>query len=436
MVDCQETERHPTKILAESVTKFAEDIDSLCTTLPLLMAVMTTVVKKSEEDFQTFINESASNKTENDHHITYTIKVEDITRHNRLKRNRNSALTSVKFIPRHYITSLVSQYDSFLGCIVRFIFDANSEILDASEKSIPFTELQKFDTIRAASDYIIEKEVEAVIRKSVVEQFKWLKEKLKIPFTKNLKSWPVFVELNERRNLFVHCDGYASSQYIKCCSEHKCKLDSTLKIGDQLGVDPDYFREAYKCVYEIGVKAAHVVWRKLCSTYIEDSDDNIINLTFDLIQNKQYDLAIRLLDFFTGPTFKHSSETNKLIMIVNLAQAYKWDGDGKSCKKVIDQIDWSASEDRFKLAVAVLRDDYDQTYDLMKRLRHDEYFHKSYYRNWPLFKQLRKEEKFPDVFEECYGEPFNIQKETQENVKLSGKPADVSDQHETLPAFQ
>jgi len=79
MVDCQETERHPTKILAESVTKFAEDIDSLCTTLPLLMAVMTTVVKKSEEDFQTFINESASNKTENDHHITYTIKVEDIT---------------------------------------------------------------------------------------------------------------------------------------------------------------------------------------------------------------------------------------------------------------------------------------------------------------------------------------------------------------------
>ncbi len=69
MVDCQETERHPTKILAESVTKFAEDIDSLCTTLPLLMAVMTTVVKKSEGRLPDFYNESASNRTENDHHI-------------------------------------------------------------------------------------------------------------------------------------------------------------------------------------------------------------------------------------------------------------------------------------------------------------------------------------------------------------------------------
>ena len=159
-----------------------------------------------------------------------------------------------------------------------------------------------------------------------------------------------FVELTERRNLFVHCDGNVSSQYFKVCSEHKFKIDPTLRVGDKLTVNPKYFKNAYECIYEIGVKLAHVIWRKLSSDHLEGSDRNIIEVTYGLIEKGEYKLAIKLLDFFTDTKIiKHSSEIDKRIMIINRAQAYKWSNDNDTCYKILSKFDWSASDDKFKL---------------------------------------------------------------------------------------
>lgn len=277
----------------------------------------------------------------------------------------------------------------------------------------------RFSNLDAAREYIIEKEVEAVIRKSHAEQFSWLKEKLGTPFNKELKSWPAFIELTERRNLFVHCDGCVSSQYLNVCSEYKCDIAPQLRVGDQLDVAPKYFREAYQCIYEIGVKLAHVIWRKLSPDHLEGSDKNIIGMSYSLIEKRQYDIAIRLLDFFTQSQMKHASDSDRRMMIINRAQAYKWSKDNENCQKILASVDWSASEDKFKLAVAVLQDRYDDAYSLMRRLKHDDSFHRVFYKDWPLFKGLRKQEGFASIYEECYGEPFNVQQKTDDEKKES-----------------
>lgn len=59
-------------------------------------------------------------------------------------------------------------------------------------------------------------------------------------------------------------------------------------------------------------------------------------------------------------------------------------------KEVLSRCDWSASEDRFWLAVMVLQDKWDEVYRIMRRLKHDNNFPKSYYKEWPLFKKLRE----------------------------------------------
>lgn len=112
---------------------------------------------------------------------------------------------------------------------------------------------------------IIEKEVETVLRNSHVEQFDWLESKFGIPLRKGLDSWPTFVETTERRNLLVHTGGIVSSQYIKNCKEHKVAFGNDLKPGSELHVDAEYVAKAYFCIFEIGVKLAHVLWRKLDS---------------------------------------------------------------------------------------------------------------------------------------------------------------------------
>ena len=412
--------KRPTQILSDDIIKFTQDIECLHTTLPLFMTIMGHIEKETHGKYHRFIDDHSTDKSNNGNQTTYSIKVDDIAKHDRLKHQYDNSNNALRLIPRHFITSLVSQYDSFLGCVIRFVFSVKPQILNASEKSIPFTDLIEFSSIDAAREYIIEKEVETVIRKSHVEQFSWLKEKLGTPFNKDLKSWPVFVELNECRNLFVHCDGRVSSQYLKICSEHKCNIDDKLTVGDQLNVSPIYFEEAYKCVYEIGVKLAHVIWRRLAPDHLSESDISINQITYSLIDKGEFEIAIRLLDFFTQDQIKHSTDVNKRMMIINRAQAYKWAKDDATCKEILSVPDWSASGDNFKLAVEVLNENYDAAYNLMKRLKHDESFHKAYYKDWPLFRELRKQTAFTSVYEDCYGEPFKVQQKTEE-----GKPSTV-----------
>lgn len=413
-----ETLKHPTQIFSEDIIKFTQDIECLHTTLPLLMAIMSAVNKDTHDKFRTFINEHALDKTEEEEQTTtYSLKIEDLAKHNRLKRQYDNTQIATKLIPRHFITSLVSQYDSFLGRIIRFIFAVDPKKLNASEKTIAYTDLLQFQNIDSAREYIIEKEIETVIRKSHVEQFSWLKEKLGTPFDKDLKSWPIFIELTECRNLFVHCDGRVSSQYLKVCSVHGCNIDASLVVGDQLEVSSKYFEEAYKCIYEIGIKLAHIIWRRLSPEHLGDSDSNIIDITYSLIEKREFDLAIRILDYFTQNHIKHFSDQKKRTMIINFAQAHKWRGDHEACKRIIKGIDWSACGDDFRLAVLVLEEKYNIAYTLMRRLKNDDSFLKTYYKDWPLFKDFRKQESFSSVYEECYGEPFKVQQKTEEEKK-------------------
>jgi len=420
MASGEKPPKHPTEILYDDIIKFTQDIECLHTTLPLFMTIMEHIQKETHSKYHRFINDHGTEKNKDGNQTTYSIVVDDIAKHDRLKHQYDNSNNALRLIPRHFITSLVSQYDSFLGCVIRFIFSIKPEILNASEKSIPFTDLIRFPSIDAAREYIVEKEVEAVIRKSHVEQFVWLKDKLGTPFNKELKSWPIFVELNECRNLFVHCDGRVSSQYLKVCTEQKCSIDEKLKVGDQLHVSPIYFESAYKCIYEIGVKLAHVIWRRLATDHIAESDKSINNITYSLIDKGEFEIAIRLLDFFTQDQIKHSNDINKRMMIINRAQAYKWSNDDTTCKKILSNLDWSASGDNFKLAVSVLNEKYDEAYSLMKRLKHDESFHKAYYKDWPLFRELRKQADFTTVYEDCYKEPFKVQQKTEEGKTPAG----------------
>ncbi len=54
--------------------------------------------------------------------------------------------------------SLISQYDAFLGRLIRTLFLIKPESLSMSEKNISFAQLQTFESIEDAKEYILEKE--------------------------------------------------------------------------------------------------------------------------------------------------------------------------------------------------------------------------------------------------------------------------------------
>jgi hypothetical protein len=379
-------------------------IDSLAETSVPLVGVLKEIGNKHGQNLNQF--HKAKCILENAATGLVRIPQEHVAEWKKLKRNADSYRHAQTLVPRSLLVTLVSQYDAFIGRLLRAIFLLKPETLNASEKQLSFSQLMTFRTLGEAREFLVEKEVEGVLRSSHADQFKWMENRFSVPLTKGLSIWPLFVEVTERRNLFVHADGVVSRQYLSTCRDHGCSLDPGVEEGSKLEVSPEYFAAACDCLYELGFKLAHVLWRRLLPDDREEADRGFIQATYDLIVSERYKLACSLLDFACEYFKKFANEQRELMMIVNRAQAHRWRGEKKLARQIMDAVDWSAKGDEFKLANAVLSENWQHCYDLMKRIGSANAMQKVAYREWPLFRELRAAPGFAATFSEVFGELF------------------------------
>lgn len=116
--------------------------------------------------------------------------------------------------------------------------------------------------------------------------------------------------------------------------------------------------------------------------------------------------AGNLLDFATCVLKTWHSEVNRLLFVLNRAQAYKWLEQEATCQKILSNEDWSAVDDKISLGVAVLKDDFDKAVRLMNKLADGAIIPKDAYRDWPIFKQFRKTPQFKTTYKQIFGEEF------------------------------
>jgi hypothetical protein len=207
--------------IGQIVSLFAQEIDGLADTLPLAQRAIVDARKSALDSLDKFLSDHCLQKDPKTNSIR--IPAEHVLRAQTLIRRQNRVRTAELLVPRSFLVNLVSQYDSFLGRLIRSLLLLRPEVLNGSEKTLSFSELVEFGSVEAARDHLIEKEVESVLRKSHTEQFEWLENKFKITLREDLSIWPDFVEITERRNLYVHTGGRVSSQYVQTCLKHKCQ---------------------------------------------------------------------------------------------------------------------------------------------------------------------------------------------------------------------
>ncbi|MGD0513083.1 MAG: hypothetical protein ABSA29_07265, partial [Terriglobales bacterium] len=235
--------------IADALGTFVGQIDGLHEALPLSMTIIQAVSKAAHKNYQAFIDKHCT-EADVDGQEVINVPIDHEHRFNILDRRVRRAETAREIVPRSFVVSLISQYDAFLGSLVRAIFNNRPEMLKASGLTLSFSQLSEFSSIDSARDYILEKEVENLLRGSHSEQFDWMENKFDVKLRKDLPVWPTFVEVAERRNLFVHCDGHVSSQYLRVCQEQKAPLETSTVLGSKLGVSPAYFESAYSAILE------------------------------------------------------------------------------------------------------------------------------------------------------------------------------------------
>jgi hypothetical protein len=409
------------KTFDSELKAYVEQIDSLIQSHMMSMFFNHVFGSKSEETLVKFEEANCTVKeiVNEDKGVTnrqVQIPIEHYTKWKKLKHRRDQSVLAVTLVPRSILVSLHSQFDAFVGNILRIVFSIKTELLNPSKREITFADLIQLGSIEEARNSIVNKEIECLLRKSRKEQFEWMEERFGTSFTK-FDSWPTFIETSQRRNLYVHTDGIVSGQYLVECGKSNCRIDPNVKEGDVLNVTPHYFKEASFCILEVGVKLGHVLWRRYAPDQLEQSNKSLNWLCYELIERGDLDIAIILLKFAVDLPGR-SSEASKLTFVINLAQAYKWHGKVDECEKVLNSRDWSAVGDNFKLAEAVLRDDWERAIQTMYRIGCEGDIEKIEYRDWPLFQQLRTRDDFLKAYADIFKEPFPISVESEEEQSV------------------
>lgn len=397
------------KKISDVVFDFIENMDALNESTPLVLSTVTTVASKLTKAHGDYLEKYGEITEQDDEKKVYSVPVERQGRVRRLREQSSSLRTSIRLIPRNFLVSYVSEFDCFLGSLLRVLYTKKPELLNDSSRQITYVDLLSFESLDDAKENVLEKEIESILRKSHSEQFSTLENKFSIELRKDLNIWSEFIEITERRNLFVHANGIVSSQYIKVCTQHRCDIKD-VSVGDRLTVDSEYLSRAYKVIYEISVKLAHVLWRKLFPADRENADNSLNNVGFNLVSKGKNTLAADLLEFSVSLP-KHHNETIKRMMAINLAQAYLRSDQKDKSQEVLKRFDWSATGYKFKLAVAVLNQDNDCAAKLLKTVVGAGDLSEEEIVEWPLFKEFRKTESFFEAFKELFDKDYAQQEE-------------------------
>jgi hypothetical protein len=325
-------------------------------------------------------------------------------------------------LQKSLFTQLFSEFDAFLGRLLKAVYLGREELLKGISKEITFSDLLEFENLNAVKLSMLEKEVETFRRDSYVEQFSNLEKKFGLKL-KAFPEWTEFVEISQRRNILVHNAGIVSNQYLQLCDKEGHKFKNRPEIGDALLPDPEYFSRATIVISKVAFMLTHTLWRKLFPDEVRSQQEAANRALYELLSEQRWNTATEISKFcITEPMIKEIEEITLRIRYVNSAIARKFSGDEAGCKECLEKLDWGASFRDFRLAIAVLNDDFETAAGLMRLIgKNGEMVDELAYHQWPLFYKFRESSEFLNSYKEIYGTSY-----VDEAVKKSAEAAEAA----------
>jgi hypothetical protein len=321
----------------------------------------------------------------------------------RLNRYERSELLPI-LAAGHFLT-LFSSLDAFTGELLTALYRKKPGLYCRLNRAMTVAEMLQYSNVDDIKDIVLKSEIEAFRRKSYVEQFEMLENQFGLTLTK-FKHWPEFVECTQRRNLFTHCDGYVSDQYISICGKHGFPFSGEIKEGTRLHLEPHYLIHACGLSIEVTLKLGQTLWRKVLPEEIEEADDHLQRAQFDFLEREEWGSACMAGEFALSLP-EHSTGVLKTIMAINYAIALFRCNETKQAMAVLDAIDWTALCFDFRLAERVLRHDYKSAKKLMIKIgKSGEFFIEQSYLSWPLFWDFRQSKEFAEGYKTVFGYDF------------------------------
>lgn len=122
------------ELINEALSSFLEDIDGIAFSVPITMLVISGSYQVARREYEEFVEQSCE-KSERAGKTMLSIPREKVRTYEKLSRRLDQTQSALEIIPRTFLVSLMSQYDAYLGRLVRAIFTIQPEKLNASERT-------------------------------------------------------------------------------------------------------------------------------------------------------------------------------------------------------------------------------------------------------------------------------------------------------------
>ena len=291
----------------------------------------------------------------------------------------------------HYtniLISLTARFEEFLSRFFKELFlKYPSKYLDNSQVS--FSEIKNKENVKEIEHFIIERQVDQVMRSDFNTWLKTLKEHgMKFDSCSDLINQ--YVEINERRNLYVHNNGRVNSQYTKNVKGSK------LEKGTKLILDEVYISESFRAVklliFTIMLEAGRFVDKEDYNDYIYN---DIFLAAFKELKEKNYQLSEFV--FLRISTLPRINTVTSTMARINYWIAVKNLRGQKTIKEEVEAFDDSALEDQFKMAKLLLLGEYNKANTYISASLKNKKITQTEIDEWPLFEDYRVSKEYEDL---------------------------------------
>ena len=322
------------------------------------------------------------------------------------------------------LVMLITRFEEFISSVLTRLYSQYPQkYLD--DQKITFSEIldSGIDEVR---EKIIMREVDRIMRESFSEWFK-IFESHGMRFDGYKEDLNNLKEIYYRRNVVVHNSGRVNATYLSAIPDSKAKL------GTKLNVDPTYLDNAFATI-KIIIFAILIEAVRLVKADKDDYLYSIFEVAFEELQSEHYHISRKVYDALANN--KDSAAGTKIAAKVNYWLSKKALNGLDAIKTEVENFDFSALDESFRLAKEILLDHYNEATIILSNLMDTNRIDPVWIEEWPLFKEYKKTPQFRD-FKVQHPDAFKILSvEIGQDALDENKSSDQNSRSESEAALQ
>lgn len=284
------------------------------------------------------------------------------------------------------LVTLMSHFESLIADLTHAFYVRFPRALSADQRSLTLEQLRELGSIDDAVSYLVAQEVDALLREPLDRQIAYFTKPLGVDTRPLEHLCTRLVEIDQRRNLFVHNRGVVNRHYTKRVAV-ALQSEFSIEDGSRLTVSDEYLRYAVDTVLASGIILGIQCWGKWAKKETEERDSVLVSATFDALQEGRSELVCHIALF--GTSGAATSDLHRRILAVNYACALYAKGDEKGMHEVLGTHDWSAASLKFQLAISSLTGDSERFFRLLPKAFAAEDVLRHEIEEWPVYARAR-----------------------------------------------